>query len=110
MAETPVIKVQFPEKFRPLLTSHKRFKVAVGGRGGGKSTSIATWLLIRALQSKIRIYCTREIQKSIDESVHALLSKRIREIEFFKDKFEIQSYKIIACNGSEILKVLRISI
>ena len=65
--------IKLPKKcqflFRPF-----RFKVLFGGRGSAKSTSVALSLLVRGLQDKHRILCTRQFQKSIQDSVHKLLS------------------------------------
>jgi phage terminase large subunit len=69
-------RAHFPAKLR-FLFQPKRFKVAHGGRGGAKSWSFARALLILANQRKLRILCCREIQNSIDESVHALLKEQI---------------------------------
>jgi len=70
------IEARFPPKleflFRP-----KRYKVTYGGRGGAKSWGFARALLIQAAQRKLRILCTREVQKSIKQSVHRLLSDLI---------------------------------
>lgn len=65
--------------FLAFFTDHKRFKFTFGGRGSAKSTSIADMLLLRGRQEKLRILCTREIQKSIKDSVHTLLKDRIAE-------------------------------
>jgi phage terminase large subunit len=45
-----------------------------GGRAGGKSWAIAMALLVQGMQQKLRILCTRELQNSISDSVHKLLS------------------------------------
>lgn len=58
--------------FRPA-----RYKVAYGGRGSSKSWSFARALIARAYSSKCRILCARELQTSISESVHQLLSDQI---------------------------------
>jgi phage terminase large subunit len=71
-----VVTAQFPEKLGFLFEPH-RYKVARGGRGSGKSWSFARALLILASQSKLRIACFREIQKSIKDSVHRLLGDQI---------------------------------
>jgi phage terminase large subunit len=69
--------VLFPEKFYEFVTAPKRFNVFEGGRGGAKSHTVAEALLLWGLERKIRVLCTREIQKSIKESVHQLLSDKI---------------------------------
>lgn len=73
------MNAQFPECLQFLFEPY-RFKVAYGGRGSGKSWSFARALLIRGAQSQERILCTREVQKSIKDSVHRLLSDQIAEL------------------------------
>lgn len=58
------MKVDFPEKLQFLLTKKARYKGAKGGRGSAKSWSIARALLILGSTTKLRILCTREVQKS----------------------------------------------
>ena len=45
----------------------------LGGRGGGKSRSIASALVLRAAQKPLRILCASEIQTSFKDSVKRLL-------------------------------------
>ena len=63
----PRIPVRFPEKLVPIFEP-KRFKVMHGGRGGGKSHTIAQVLLLEAMKRRVRILCVREVQKSLAES------------------------------------------
>ena len=63
-----------------------RFKVAKGGRGKGASWAIADRLLDKSHLHPSLILCTREVQNSIADSVHRLLTSRIRQLgysEFF---------------------------
>lgn len=91
-----IIPKAFKELFEP-----KRYKIYYGGRGGAKSHNIARALLIMGMQKPMRIVCAREIQKSIDDSVHALLSDLIKtyELGWF---YEVQKKTIIGRNGTEI--------
>ena len=52
--------------FEPLLEPN-RYKIIYGGRGSGKSYSIAMLLVLAAYQQPLRILCAREIQKSITD-------------------------------------------
>jgi len=80
----------------------KRYKVAFGGRGGAKSWGFARALLILGFQKPLRILCAREIQKSIRDSVHKLLSDQI--IAMGLDSFyEVQQTGIKGRNGTEFL-------
>lgn len=71
-----------------------------GGRGGAKSHAIARALLVMGMQSPLRIICAREIQKSISDSVHALLADLIRE-HGLSDFYEVQRDLIRGKNGTE---------
>lgn len=70
-------RIQLPE-WADKLNTPSRYKVMYGGRGGGKSWTIARALLIDGLQRPGRILCARETQKSIADSVHEVLSKQIQ--------------------------------
>ena len=58
--------------FRPA-----RYKVLYGGRGAARSWSVARALLIKAAERPLRVLCARELQNSIQDSVHRLLSDQI---------------------------------
>jgi phage terminase large subunit len=61
------------------LFEHKRFKICYGGRAGLKSWTFARALLIQAcLQEDMFVLCAREYQRSINFSVHLLLSSTIK--------------------------------
>lgn len=79
-----------------------RYKVAHGGRGSGKSWGFARALLVLAAQSKLRILCTREVQKSIKDSVHKLLSDQIADMGLGAF-FEILETEIRGRNGSSFV-------
>lgn len=70
------IQVKFPKKLQAF-NNPARYKFARGGRGSGKSWGVARLLLLLGLQSPKRILCTREVQKSIKQSVHRLLKDQI---------------------------------
>lgn len=95
-------KATLPKKLGFLITKKARYKVAFGGRGSGKSWSIATALIILSLKSKCRILCTRQLQTSIKDSVHKLLCDRINDLELL-DYFTITKDSIRCYNGSEFL-------
>lgn len=71
------MKAQFPAWAEGLFQP-KRYKVLHGGRGSGKSWAVARALLIQGAQRQLRVLCTREVQKSIKDSVHRLLSDQIQ--------------------------------
>lgn len=87
-----------------------RYKVMYGGRGGAKSWGAVRALIILATQKKTRILCAREIQNSIRDSVHKLISDQINAMGL-SAHFEIQRDTIKGINGSEFLfKGLRMNV
>lgn len=93
------INAKFPDKMECLF-QRKRYKVFWGGRGAGRSWGIARWLLLMGVQRPIRVLCARELQKSIQESVHKLLKDQIEELGLSKF-YDVQQSKIYGPNGTE---------
>lgn len=96
------LKLNIPKKLLPIFTTTKRFIVLLGGRGSAKSWAVADFLIIRAYKQQTRMLCTREIQKSIKDSVHKLLSDRIKALGL-APFFKITDQSILGKNGSEFL-------
>ena len=86
-------KMQIPKKLRPFIDTPKRFKIAIGGRGSGKSMSFADMCLMDAQTKGIKTACFREFQNSIDDSVHALLKSEIDRLNL--QGFEVQNNQIL---------------
>ena len=78
MAEKRQINIQLAKIYEPLWKK-KRMKAMFGGRGGGRSHNVARYILIRAMQEKLRIWCAREIQNSISDSVQHLFVELSRK-------------------------------
>lgn len=55
-----------------------------GGRGAGKSRTVATGLVIQATERHERVLCGREVQKSIKDSVKRLLDDEIARLGLSK--------------------------
>jgi phage terminase large subunit len=98
----PFVGMKIPEVFRPLFERPKRKNILYGGRGSAKSHTVARYVLTRAYEKPIRVLCTRELQKSIAESVHQLLSDCIEEMGL-SDFFAVQRDRILGKNGSEFI-------
>jgi len=94
------IEAEFPAKLSFLDEPH-RYKVAYGGRGSGKSWGFARALLALAVKHKLRILCAREVQRSIKQSVHQLLSDQIQAMGFGQ-YYEILENEIRCASGSQI--------
>jgi phage terminase large subunit len=92
MANVPLTFPQWSEKlFKP-----KRYKIAYGGRGSGKSWTFTDALILKAYNERLGILCAREYQSSIAQSVHKLIEQRIGELGL-KPYFTIQQ-DTIKCN------------
>lgn len=92
------VLVRFPRKLQAL-DIPMRYKFVRGGRGGGKSWGIARKLLIRGTQKVERVLCTREVQKSIAQSVHQLLKDQIAELQLH-NFYEVLNNEIRGLNGT----------
>lgn len=73
------MKIAFPEKLAPIFEP-ARYKVMWGGRGGGKSWSVAQYFVIEGARRPIRVLCCREFQKSIRDSVYTLLKDQVERL------------------------------
>lgn len=99
------VEWKFPQKMGILFDEAQpaRYRVAYGGRGSGKSWSIARALILLATQDEpVRILCAREVQRSIKDSVHKLLSDQI-EAMGLGAKFDVLQTEIRGTNGSEFI-------
>lgn len=94
-------RLEFPE-WAECLFQQKRYKVLYGGRGGGKSWAVARALLIQAARSPLRVLCAREVQKSIRDSVHRLLSDQVAAMGL-GGFYEVLDTEIRGRNGSVFL-------
>lgn len=92
-------RVEIPSALLPLFQPY-RYKTLFGGRGSGKSWSVARALVTIAATKPIRVLCARETQKSIAESVHRLLKDQIGLLGL-ESAFDIQETRIIGRNGSD---------
>lgn len=93
-----LVDASFPEALNCLFTP-KRYKVLWGGRGAGRSWGVARALLLFGTERPIRVLCARELQKSIDESVHKVLSDQIAKLGL-EDFYDIQKAHIMGANGT----------
>jgi phage terminase large subunit len=96
-----VTAAQFPVALQRLFKP-ARYKFIKGGRGSGKSWGIARALLLLGANQPHRILCTREVQKSIKQSVHQLLSDQIQALGL-GSFYEILENEIRGKNGTKFL-------
>lgn len=78
-----------------------RYKVFYGGRGGAKSWAFAIALLSIGMSRPIRVLCARELQVSIADSVHKLLSDIISANPGMAAFYQVQNKTIAGPNGTE---------
>ena len=95
------IRYQLPAIYDRLDEAH-RYKVLYGGRGAARSWTLARKLLLRGTAGPLRILCTRELQKSIKQSVHRLLSDQIHKLGLSRF-YDIQQQGIFGANGTEFM-------
>jgi len=93
------IDIHIPEKLLGLWAP-KRFKVAHGGRGSGKSHSIAQVLLAKGIEAPKRILCVREIQKSLKESSMQVLKDYVGRLGISAYYDASLKTEIVGTNGT----------
>lgn len=73
--------LNIPPKLMPIITDFNKYKFFVieGGRGSAKTQSVGRILLFIAEKRKVRIGAGREIQNTIEESVHQLFLDLIHQ-------------------------------
>lgn len=100
--------IEFPEKTAFLFEPHP-YKCIYGGRGKSASWSFARALLILGRRRKLFIVCAREIQNSIQESVHKLISDQISELGYgiAQDAYfyDVLKSEIVGKNGTKFVFV-----
>lgn len=92
-------KLQIPNKLEPFVRKKKRFKIAFGGRGAAKSQSFANILLMKSQTEAAKVGCFREMQNSIEDSVHSLLSSQIDNLGL--EGFTVEKATIYNDQGGE---------
>ncbi len=93
--------VKFPKAYK-LLNEPFRYKVFYGGRAAARSWTFSRKLLIRGTTKPLLILCTRELQKSIRDSVHRLLRNQIELLQL-SSFYNVTDTKITGINGTEFI-------
>lgn len=96
------MQAQLPEWAEVLFDESYRHIAIHGGRGSGKSHSVARALLTRGVQKKLRILCVREIQESIKQSIKQLLDDCIASMELGEFYHSTES-EIVGENGTQFI-------
>jgi len=96
-------RIELPPKAAFLISQRAPYKCLWGGRGSGKSWSIALALLLLGMQKKLLILCAREFQTSIAQSVHRLLKAQIVRLRL-QSVYEVNKTSIVnKINGTEFI-------
>ena len=85
--------LNMPEKLNPMISEFNdyRYFLLHGGRGGGKTQAIARLLSYVAEKRHVRIFCGRETQNTIHESVYTVFKDVIAQYNL---NFEVLSDRI----------------
>ena len=96
-------QIDIPDAFIELFQPSKKWRHILyhGGRSSGKSTTVAIYLVTLATNRPVRILCCREVQRSIKESVHRLLSDCIQKYNL--PGWTITEETLRNRNGSEFI-------
>jgi len=86
------------------MTVHKPIKVIYGGRGSGKSIGIADIQIYFMDVEGSSMMGLREFQKSIEDSVHNVLTESVTKRHKLDD-WDLQEKKIIAPNGAKTVYI-----
>jgi len=94
-------RIVIPQAFQ-FLFEKARYKVPWGGRGSGKSESVARYLLIEGAKESQTILCTREYQTSIKDSVHQLFAYLINLYKL-QSIYKVTLNDIRGVNGTKFI-------
>ncbi len=93
----PHLKIN--RKLEPVLTKPKPIKVIFGGRGSGKSIGVGDIMTMKMETEAADIYCLREFQESVIDSVHRVFVDSIQE-RLKLPGWEVFENKVIAPTGA----------
>ena len=94
MSTTPVTAKMEMAEVAQILYGPEAYKCLWGGRNGVKSWSVARYLVARGAQENLRTLCLREVQETIKQSVHLLLSDQIKLLGL-EAYYDIQENRIL---------------
>src|SRR5690606_5388948 len=101
------LRVELPPKLIPVLSPPLgtfRYRVLRGGRGSGKSFSVAKMSAIWGAVQPLRILCTREFQNSIKQSFYTEVANAIKSEPWLESVYDVgKDYIRHKWNGTEYL-------
>lgn len=96
--KAPIVLV--PIKMERAVIIPKAVKILKGGRGSGKSESTAGIISARVKDYGVKALCAREFQNSINDSVHAIINRKVVDFGFIG--FNLLDSKIDHENGGKV--------
>lgn len=103
MAKAALGPLRIIPSLKPFFLSKKLHLMLKGGRGSGKTKSIAIFLIELSRIATARFLCLRQFQSRISESVYTVLKQTVIE-QGYESEFEILKSSIVNKNtGSEFL-------
>lgn len=100
MGQPQQVNVEINERILWLASKPKRVKIAVGGRGSGKSIGVGD-LFLGYCGAGERLCCAREFQNSIDDSVHESLKGEIDRLGL-EGQYTVKATEIVSRGGGEV--------
>lgn len=100
------IKVRLPKKIKSafeLPRGSLDYRCFYGGRGGGKSFSVALVVLIWGVESPINVWCVRKYFSSIKNSFFAELTNAIKENKWLDEYYVYGKNFIEGRNGTNFI-------
>lgn len=96
-----------PKHARVLFDNTKKWRIRClhGGRSGAKDWSMTAAIIERAVRKSTRVLCTREIQNTIKDSTHRLLSDTIKRLGY-EQYFRVLDNEI-RCNVNDSIFAFR---
>jgi phage terminase large subunit len=99
-------RIKLPEKLVPVLAPVRgsaRYRCLYGGRGSGKSQSVALMAAVWGYAEPLRILCVREFQASIAQSMHAELKTAIEAYPWLSAHYDVGIDYLRGANGTEFI-------
>lgn len=97
--EATLPDVYIAAALEPAITSKKRFVCIIGGRGSSKSVGVIDIAMAGVKDLGDKVYCLREFQNSLEDSVHSLITSEYDRLGF--EGFQTQNNIIFHESGGE---------
>jgi len=93
-------KLKINKALERLFTARQQIIVIVGGRGSGKSIGVGDFLTFKMATEKADVYCLREFQDSVSDSVHRVFEGSIQD-RLNLDGWDVQKTCVISPDGAK---------